>query len=216
MRRHFCADAIIMSGYPPPQYGGSYGPPDQSNLPYLPPTYPQQYYPQNNQHGGHGQVNANSNYNAYGYNQVIPPFNPIPTPGMPPMPLFQGWNQDHVPTPSFSGAPSQSPYNGYTPVQEHHGPHYSSADHANWQQPYHNAAPPYEQQDGYEGEYHNSVAMNDAPAQVVTAGRRSHSSSNGQYRPLANGQQSSTRETPAQPSPSSGTSDFHIFKSFNS
>lgn len=201
-------DTVKMSNYPPPQYGGNYGSHDQSNLPYLPPAYPPQYYPQQNQQGGHGQVNASShgNYNAYGYNHVMPGFSPIPTPGVSSMPLFQGWNHDHrVSTPTFSTAAQQAPYTGYAPVQEQQNQYYQLNHQSNWQRANYNVAAPFGQQHVHQGEYQENVVMDNAPAPQYS-NRRSSSAGKGIYSRASSTQPAAVQKSPVERTPSSGMS----------
>lgn len=193
-----------MSNYPPPQYGGGYGSHDQNNLPYLPPAYPPQYYPPNNPQGVHGQVDVTSNYNAYGYNQVMPAFGAVPTPGISPLPLFQGWNQDQTPLPSYSSAPQQSPYNGYTPVQ-HQSQHHAPVNQMGWSQPIYNASTSYDQQDTDDGEYRDNGIVEHAPPPNHTFNKRRSSIGDGPYRQPSNNHIINQQRSPVHRTPSSGT-----------
>lgn len=156
---------VIMSNYPPPQYGGGYGTPDQSNMPYLPPAYPQQYYQQDSTRGAHVQMNtqmnaATGNYNSYGYNHLAPGFNStVGAPAISPMPIFQGWNQDSLPLPPFTTAPQQSSYSAYNGAyqQTQYG---VPANQNSWSQPPANNAKAVEQSDLSEGEYDDSAMPN--------------------------------------------------------
>jgi len=102
-------------------YGVNYGSQNQTNAPYLPP-YPNQYSQTND--GGSGQLNyipnydANVNAGAYGYNQSMPGFNTASVTSVgPPLPIYQGWNQDPIPLPTYNAPPNNmynnQSYNNY-------------------------------------------------------------------------------------------------------
>lgn len=191
-----------MSNYPPSQYGGSYGSHDQSNVPYLPPAYPPQpYYLQNNQHGGQGQVIGNSNYGTYGYSHNMPAFGAVPTP---PIPLFQGWNHDHVPTPPFSSAPQQSPYNGYTPLQEQQSQQYPPPVHTRWQPQDYNPAVTNDLEEMEQGEYQDRAMTENVPTPRFVSGSRRSSAGNGYHRHSPNTNHSLKPKSPIPRTPSSG------------
>ncbi|KAI9046950.1 hypothetical protein LZ554_009025 [Drepanopeziza brunnea f. sp. 'monogermtubi'] len=98
----------------------SYGYRDQQaiNPQYLPPTYPNQYDSQQ------GQPQMAPHYDAamaaYGYNRAAPSFSASAiASGVPPLPIFQGWNQDSMPLPPYTTpqaqtqAQAQTQYTGY-------------------------------------------------------------------------------------------------------
>jgi len=92
-------------------YGVNYGSQNHTNAPYLPP-YPNQYSQTND--GGSAQQNYIPNYDVnaagYGYNQSVPGFNPTSVASVvPPLPIYQGWNQDPMPLPTYN-APSGNMY----------------------------------------------------------------------------------------------------------
>jgi hypothetical protein len=67
---------------------------------------------------GAAQTHMASSYDtsmaAYGYNNAIPVFNPGSlAPAAPPVPVYQGWNQDAVPLPSYSAPQTNVQYAGY-------------------------------------------------------------------------------------------------------
>lgn len=114
-----------MSSYTPtPSYGLNYGAREQQNPPYLPPTYPNQYMQAADSHTSQGQMgnNYDASMNAYAYNRAIPSFSAAAVAsGVPPLPIFQGWNQDAIPLPPYNlppavpaPAPQYNPY-GNTP-----------------------------------------------------------------------------------------------------
>lgn len=106
-----------MSEYP--YYGATYGSRDQTNpQSYLPPTYPNStpFYQQND--GRPVQPSMNQAYDntmaAYGYNQHIPYSAPTVQTNLPPMPSFQGWNQDNPALSHYSAHPqSMQSYGAY-------------------------------------------------------------------------------------------------------
>jgi len=170
-----------MSNYPPPQYGGGYSSHDQSSMPYVPPAYPPQYFPTNSQQGGHGQVNTASAYGTYGYNQIMPVFGAIPNPGISPVPLFQGWNHEHVPAPPFSSTSQHSLHTGYSPEQQQNQP-YPLHNRTGWQQPSFHGAVSYDQQDMVGGDFQEDNIVKDASAPNYSASRRRSSAGNMRYR----------------------------------
>lgn len=94
-----------MSDYPSASYAG--------NMPFLPPAYPNQYMQTDAQQD---QGTMNSHYgnlmSAYGYNNAIPAS--AVASGVPPLPIFQGWNQDPVPLPPYTTQQNGANYGGYT------------------------------------------------------------------------------------------------------
>ena len=107
-----------MSDYPPPPappYGASCGSQDQTNPPYLPPTYPNQYMQANNGRTGlHAASNYDTSMSAYGYNNSMPGFSAgALASGPAPLPIFQGWNQDAIPLPSYTVPHNNMQHTGY-------------------------------------------------------------------------------------------------------
>jgi len=114
-----------MSDYPPPQYG--YGGPNQTNAPYLPPTYSNQYSQQDNSHTGQASYaqNYDPNMTAYGYNGSVPGFSAAAlASGAPPLPIYQGWNQDPIPLPAYTAPQNNMQHPGYA-VNPYHPNNYS-------------------------------------------------------------------------------------------
>ena len=111
-----------MSDYPPTQsYGANYGTPDQQHQSYLPPTYPNPYLPPDNGRTSQAQVapNYNSNAVAYGYNVSIPSFSASAlATGVPPLPIFQGWNQDAIPLPPYTSQQPVAQFASYANPQQ--------------------------------------------------------------------------------------------------
>ncbi len=112
-----------MSDYPPTQsYGSSYGAPDQQqHQSYLPQTYPNPYLPPDNGQASQGNIapNYNSNAAVYGYNTTIPSFSASAlASGVPPLPIFQGWNQDSIPLPPYTTQQPATQYNTFANAQQ--------------------------------------------------------------------------------------------------
>lgn len=162
-----------MSDYPAaPSYGVNYGAQDhsqnQSNPAYLPPTYPAQYMQQDDGRIGHG--NMSSSYDAsmsgFGYNGPAPSFSAsaIAT-GVPPLPIYQGWNQDSIPLPPYSAHNSQQ-YSGYSDTNaqnNHHNSQYYISQPS--YQPPPQVSQPYDEGEVSEGEFKgNSRQMNNSTA----------------------------------------------------
>lgn len=147
-----------MSDYPAtPSYGMGYGAPDQNNPPYLPPTYPNQYLPQGD--GRMSQAGMPSSYDAslgtYGYNGPAPSFSASAlASGVPPLPIFQGWNQDPTPLPPYAPAHTQQHYAGYS-NGAHQNPQYYAPTQTPYQQPQAQqpASRPYDEGELSEGEF---------------------------------------------------------------
>jgi hypothetical protein len=106
-----------MSEYPStPHYGANYGGQNQQNPPYLPPTYPNQYPQTDEGHIGQLQYapSYDANISSYGYNGAVPGFSAAAlAPGAPPLPLYQGWNQDPVPLPVYNAPLNNMQHSGY-------------------------------------------------------------------------------------------------------
>jgi hypothetical protein len=156
-----------MSDYPPtPSYGAHYGSRDQANPPYLPPTYPNQYIPPDDGRAaqGHMASNYDTSMSSYVYNRPLPPFSAAAiASGVPPLPPFNGWNQDPIPLPPF--IPPQNPIQ-YPPLNNN--PQFGSQFYPSYGQPSYHAnvqtAKPYEQGELSEGEFEdNGLATNTPP-----------------------------------------------------
>jgi hypothetical protein len=165
-----------MSDYPPaPPYGASYGSQPQTNPSYLPP-YPNQYMPQDD--GRAAQTHMTSNYDAsmsaYGYNNSIPGFNAGSlASAAPALPIYQGWNQDAIPLPSYSTPQNNMQYTGYG-GNSYQTPHsYSAPQPQSFHQTTQHPAP-YDEGELSEGEF-------DAYAGQNTGGATSASYGSGYY-----------------------------------
>jgi len=143
-----------------PHYGVNYGSQNQTNAPYLPP-YPNQYSQTDSAGGGSSaQQNYNPNYDvnsaAYGYNQSVPGFNTTSVATVvPPLPIYQGWNQDPLPLPNYNPPPNtmynNQNYNNYsqqyTPIPQHQS-----------YQPSPQVGKPYDDREVSEADYNNRYA----------------------------------------------------------
>lgn len=153
-----------MSNYPPTNgYAMGYGGPGQGNQPYIPPAYQTQYPQTDDGNTGQGQAHFTANYDAYGYNRAMPTFSaPALASGVPPLPIFQGWNQDSIPLPPYTTV--AAPYNGYTDTPQYYAP----VSQAPYQQPVQD--PPFDQRELSEGEFDDgAVATNTPPKSYVAA-----------------------------------------------
>jgi hypothetical protein len=127
-----------MSDYPrAPPYGASYGG-HQPNAAY-PPTYPNQPYPQvATSHPGSSQYaqGYDTPMSAYGYNQQpLPAFGAASMPsGVPPLPIFQGWNQDPTPLPTYTNPQNSMPYSSYPGTSYSSAPQYPPAEQQSYAQ----------------------------------------------------------------------------------
>ena len=148
-----------MSDYPPvPPYGASYGSQPQTNTSYLQPTYPNHYMQTQQDDGRGAQTHMAFNYDtslsAYGYNNSLPGFSagPLASAAPPPQPIYQGWNQDAAPLPSYSTPHSNMQYSGYSgnsyQLQLPYPPPLPQTYHQNAQHP-----APYDEGELSEGEF---------------------------------------------------------------
>jgi hypothetical protein len=156
-----------MSNYPQqPSYGTSYGSRDQANPPYLPPSYPNQYMQADDSREvqGHMASNYDTSMSAYAYNRALPAFSAAAVAsGVPPLPIYQGWNQDAIPLPPFTTPNNTAQYPNYgnnTPNGSHY---YPTPSHQNYlSQP--QSAKPYDQRELSEGEFEDAgIATNTPP-----------------------------------------------------
>ncbi|EKD14354.1 hypothetical protein MBM_07584 [Drepanopeziza brunnea f. sp. 'multigermtubi' MB_m1] len=146
----------------------SYGYRDQQaiNPQYLPPTYPNQYDSQQ------GQPQMAPHYDAamaaYGYNRAAPSFSASAiASGVPPLPIFQGWNQDSMPLPPYTTPQAQTQaqaptqYTGYNNTAFNSNAQQNTQYYAPTAQPsYQQQAPevrPYEQGEQREGGFDDEI-----------------------------------------------------------
>ncbi|TEY71640.1 hypothetical protein BOTCAL_0089g00190 [Botryotinia calthae] len=163
-----------MSDYP--YYGAAYGNREQSNNPPY-PTYSNQsaYYPQDDGRSGqHTMAQGYDNTMAYGYNQQLPNYSaPAMQNNIPPVPVFQGWNQESSSMPQYNAAPQgMHSYAGYN--------HQSYAQNSQYYAPvaapqptYHSQTPAYgniENREMSEGEYDDTSAHMHAAAPNASIG----------------------------------------------
>lgn len=143
-----------MSDYPStPLYGANYGQ-NQPNPPYVPPAYPNQYSQPDDGHMGQHQYapSYDSNMAAYGYNGAVPGFSAAAlAAGAPPLPIYQGWNQDPVPLPPYN-AQSNMQHTGYTTNAYNNYPQQYPPPPQNYQQNI-QPAKPYDEGEVSEGEF---------------------------------------------------------------
>ena len=151
-----------MSDYPPTApYGASYGAQDHTNPPYLPPTYPNQYLQPDN--GRTGQTHMAANYDAYGYNRAVPAFSAAAVAsGIPPLPIYQGWNQDPIPLPPYTAPQSATQYTGYKDNSHQNSQYYPAVNQTNYQQNT-QAGRHFEQGELSEGEFEDGAAVTNTP-----------------------------------------------------
>jgi hypothetical protein len=126
--------------------------------------------PQDDSRGGENPYmqSYNSNMAGYGYNAAIPGFNAtaalahVPTP----LPIYQGWNQDPNPLPTYNAPQNSVSQNGYaTPSYNTYTQQYSAVPSQPYQQ---NAQPQpaksYDEGEVNEGNYDGGYAtQNSAP-----------------------------------------------------
>jgi hypothetical protein len=151
-----------MSDYPPTApYGVSYGAQDHTNPPYLPPTYPNQYLQPDNGHTG--QTHMTANYDAYGYNRAVPAFSAAAVAsGIPPLPIYQGWNQDPIPLPPYTAPQSATQYAGYMDNSHQNNQYYPAVNQTNYQQNT-QVGRHFEQGELSEGEFEDGAAVTNTP-----------------------------------------------------
>jgi hypothetical protein len=151
-----------MSDYPPtPSYGGSYGTQEQTNAPYLPPTFPNQYLQTDPSRTAQG--NVASNYDAYGYNRPAPGFSASAVAsGVPPLPIYQGWNQSSMPLPQYAPQQVGTQYPNYPEAPQHNAHYYPPVNQPTYHQ---NAHVPksFEQNDLSEGEFEDGAIATNTP-----------------------------------------------------
>jgi hypothetical protein len=179
-----------MSDYPAtPSYGMGYGAQDQTNPPYLPPTHPNQYLQQDDDRMG--QAGMPSSYDAsmstYGYNGATSSFSASAiASGVPPLPIYQGWNQDPDSLPPYAPAHTAPQYGGYS-NGVHQNPQYYAPTQPTYQQNQ-PASRPYDEGELSEGEFEgatpaygtNQYRANDGKGYVDTAQRSGYSGAHDQ------------------------------------
>ncbi|KAH7311928.1 hypothetical protein BKA65DRAFT_517832 [Rhexocercosporidium sp. MPI-PUGE-AT-0058] len=154
-----------MSDYPStPSYAPGYGTRDQQNPPFLPPTYPNQYLQADDSQQGHMASHYDTSMSAYGYNRSIPSFSASAVAaGVPPLPIFTGWNQESVPLPSYTTPTNGTQYPGYTNSAQHSTPYYQTPSQPAYQQQV-PGIKPYDQGDLDEGEFEENANATQTPS----------------------------------------------------
>jgi hypothetical protein len=162
-----------------PSYGGSYGSRDQTNPPYLPPTYPTQYLQGDDGRTGHMGGNYDASMAAYSYNRSIPGFSAAAVAsGVPPLPIYQGWNQDAVPLPPYTAPSNHSQYSGYGGVPQTSAQYYQPVGKQNYHQNT-ASAKSFEQADLSEGEFEDVGASVNTPQRAVQSRAQDYSPQSG-------------------------------------
>lgn len=143
-----------MSDYPStPSYPQGYGTHDQQNPQYLPPAYPNQYLQADDNHQGQMASHYDTSMSAYGSNRSIPSFNASAVAaGVPPLPIFQGWNQESFPLPPYTTPNNGTAYSGYTNIAQPSMPFYAPPSQPAYQQ-HIPGVKPYDQGELDEGEF---------------------------------------------------------------
>ncbi|PMD31693.1 hypothetical protein L207DRAFT_185087 [Hyaloscypha variabilis F] len=153
-----------MSEYQSTPYGAGYGARDQTNPPYLPPTYPNQYLQGEDGRTGHMGANYDTSMGAYSYNRAIPGFSAAAVAsGVPPLPIYQGWNQDAMPLPPYTAPHNPSPYpTGYGGAPQVNPQYYQPMAQQTYT-PNTAVVKPYEQTDLSDGEFEDVGASANTP-----------------------------------------------------
>ncbi|KAH7390304.1 hypothetical protein BKA64DRAFT_678928 [Cadophora sp. MPI-SDFR-AT-0126] len=154
-----------MSDYPSNlSYPTGYGVHDQQNPPYLPPAYPNQYPQADNGQQGQVASHYDTSMSAYAYNRTIPSFSASAVAaGVPPLPIFQGWNQDSVPLPPYTTPNNGNQYPGYTNIAQQPAPYYQAPSQPSYQ-PQISGNKSFDQGDLDEGEYEDHSNATHTPA----------------------------------------------------
>jgi hypothetical protein len=118
-----------MANYPQtPSYGAN---------PYLQPPYSNQYLQseESRTNQGHMGGHFDNSMNGYGYNRTVPTFSAAAVAsGVPPLPIFQSWNQDSMPLAQYSNSQNAGQYsNGYNRDAQSQQ-HYPPLSQTNYQQ----------------------------------------------------------------------------------
>jgi hypothetical protein len=115
-----------MADYPNASaYGVNYGAQDQTHPPYVPPAYPAQYMQPADGRMGSGMSSAYEYTNpVYTYNGPGSFSASAIASGVPPLPIFQGWNQNQAPLPVYNAHAGQQ-YMNYSDQNAQHSQHNS-------------------------------------------------------------------------------------------
>ncbi|PBP25412.1 hypothetical protein BUE80_DR003830 [Diplocarpon rosae] len=91
-----------MSDYLATQYGAPYR--EQPGPPYLAPAYTPQYMQPDQSQQEQIAPHYDASATAFAYNRSAPSFSASAVAsGVPPLPIFQGWNQESIPLPTYTG-----------------------------------------------------------------------------------------------------------------
>ncbi|CAL3970927.1 unnamed protein product [Diplocarpon coronariae] len=106
-----------MSEYHAAQYGAPYR--EQPGPHYLPTTFPPQYLQPDQSQQEQIATHYDTSATAFGYNRAVPSFSASAVAsGVPPLPIFQGWNQGSIPLPTYTGYENNTnPQNFHPPNQ---------------------------------------------------------------------------------------------------
>jgi hypothetical protein len=115
-----------MANYPnAPAYGVNYGAQDQTHPPYVPPAYPAQYMqPAIGPMGNGMSASYDVSNPMYEYSGTAPFSASAIASGVPPLPIFHGWNQNQAPLPVYNAHAGQQ-YMNYSDQNAAHSQHNS-------------------------------------------------------------------------------------------
>jgi hypothetical protein len=100
---------------------------------------------------------------AYAYNRAIPTFSAAAVAsGVPPLPIYQGWNQDAIPLPPYTTPHNPSQYTGYGGGSQANAQYYQPIGQQNYHQNT-GVVKPFEQSDLSEGEFEDAGASTNTP-----------------------------------------------------
>ena len=123
--------------------------------------------------------NYDANMAAHGYNGAAPGFSAAAlASGAPPLPIYQGWNQDHVPLPAYNPQHNAMQPTGYTANTYNNYPQ----QYAPPQQSYQNSilqAKPYDEGEVSEGDFDGGYAPQNPTPVVYGATQYGANGSNG-------------------------------------
>ena len=108
--------------------------------------------------------NYDTSMSAYGYNGAIPGFSAAAVAsGVPPLPIFQGWNQDSIPLPPYTSPQNAPQYAEYSDGSHHNAQYFPPVEPQHYQHST-QAAKPFDNGELSEGEFEdNSFPGNTAP-----------------------------------------------------
>jgi hypothetical protein len=79
--------------------------------------------------------NYDASMAAYSYNRSIPGFSAAAVAsGVPPLPIYQGWNQDAMPLPPYTAPSNHSQYSGYGGAAQTNAQYYQPVGQQNYHQ----------------------------------------------------------------------------------